>query len=98
MQILNGTKRLVINGESADIFIVYARTNFNNVNQCDYTAFILERSMGGIITKSTSTSSLDNTDICEVSFKDVQVPIGVLERNQRLFFSVTIYLHYIEYL
>lgn len=76
---MNGVKVNVVNGESADIFIVFATTDkFNEkvLNASKLSVFIVDRSSSGIISKSHKTAGLDNTDLSEITFNNVEVPTG----------------------
>lgn len=58
---------------------MFARTNLDIKTRSNCTAFIVDRSMAGVVTKSSVTHGLENTDISEVSFHNVKVPSGVVE-------------------
>ncbi|KRT80256.1 hypothetical protein AMK59_6979 [Oryctes borbonicus] len=75
--IVNGRKKLIINGSTADIFIVFAeseRMNPTGLTENIVRAFIVEKGFGGITSTPCEITGLDQTDISNVSFVNTPVP------------------------
>ncbi|XP_075406217.1 complex I assembly factor ACAD9, mitochondrial [Tenrec ecaudatus] len=77
--VLNGSKMWITNGGLADIFTVFAKTEIvdsNNVVKDKITAFIVERSFGGITNgKPENKLGIRGSNTCEVHFENTKVPI-----------------------
>lgn len=75
-QVLNGTKSWVINGFSANIFIVFALskvTHKEGQNEMKFTAMVVEKDSPGLIIEKNEDCDVETAN---VTFKEVQVPIG----------------------
>ncbi|KAF2885044.1 hypothetical protein ILUMI_21160 [Ignelater luminosus] len=77
--ILNGSKIWINNGNLAEIFTVFANVPSKNLKSgepaTNLTAFIVEKSFGGITTEEPSSKmGLKSTNTATVHFKDVKVP------------------------
>lgn len=90
--ILNGTKFWITNGPCADVYVVYAKTDFGAKPQHGVTAFIVERGMEGF-TQSPKLDKLGmrGSDTGELVFENVKVPeenrLGHLNRGIYVLFS-----------
>ncbi|GJQ86286.1 hypothetical protein Trydic_g8982 [Trypoxylus dichotomus] len=89
--IINGKKKLIINGGTADIFIVFAeaeKINKTGLGSNVVKAFIVERGFGGITSTPCEVTGLDQTDISDVTFKNTPVPaenlIGEIENDSKI--------------
>jgi acyl-CoA dehydrogenase family member 9 len=72
--VLNGSKIWVTNGGWAEVFTVFARTNVNGEDKV--TAFIVERSFGGVTCGPLEDKlGIRGSSTCEVFFDNVKVPI-----------------------
>ncbi|RZC33426.1 acyl-CoA dehydrogenase family member 9, mitochondrial [Asbolus verrucosus] len=75
--VLNGEKRMVINGSNADLFVVIAHTNSvmkDEVGGQKFTAFLVERDFGGVT--STRHGTVDpNLEVSDIIFENTQIPI-----------------------
>ncbi len=69
--ILNGQKRLVLDGHVADGLIVSARTSGNTEDKSGITLFLVNSDLPGI--EMQDTTLLDNHTAARISFKDVQI-------------------------
>lgn len=71
--VLNGNKMWITNGPTADVLVVYAKTNFEHN---EITAFIVERSFKGFSTaQKLDKLGMRGSDTCELIFQDCEVPI-----------------------
>lgn len=76
--VLNGSKVWVCGGTTADIMTVFAKTSEKTISTKpgdDITAFIVERSFGGISSGSVELKPNQNSKAVEITYKDVKVPI-----------------------
>ncbi|HET7521928.1 MAG TPA: acyl-CoA dehydrogenase [Bacillales bacterium] len=72
--VLNGSKMFVTNGETADIFIVFARTDPESKDK-GISAFVVERGAPGLsIGKKEKKMGLNGSGTVEVIFEDAEVP------------------------
>lgn len=69
--ILNGKKVFVVDGASADIFIVLARTSGNSGDNTGLTLFIVENNQPNI--EVTKLSMADSRNYANISFSDVVI-------------------------
>lgn len=87
--VLNGRKLNVVNGESADLFVVLAKTTLlaTGLNKVNVSALLVERTFGGVSSKPCQTVGLDKTDIAEVTFDNTHVPAENMlgKENQGLY-------------
>ncbi len=74
--ILNGEKRFIAGGKSADFILVYARTNPDPSvpGHKAISAFIVERDMGGEVAYTYNLLGFRGMGTSRLVFKDVQVP------------------------
>jgi len=72
--ILNGTKMWITNGPTANVYVIYAKTD-PQAGSRGITAFIVERDSPGF-SRSPKLDKLGmrGSDTCELVFKDVEVP------------------------
>ena len=69
--ILNGKKRWIAGGANSHLFIVFAKTDENNIS-----AFIVTRDMQGFLQgESADKMGLRACDITEIIFEDLKVPV-----------------------
>ncbi len=72
--ILNGTKMWVTNGPSADIIIIYAKTNSKN-NKNYTSAFIIEKNFPGFTTaQKLDKLGMRGSETCEIILENCKVP------------------------
>ena len=69
--VLNGKKTFVLDGHSADLIIVAARTSGENEDQSGISLFLLDSNSKGLVRKRTQM--VDSRNACELSFQDVEV-------------------------
>ena len=78
---LNGKKTFVIDGASADIFIVLARTSGNSGDLAGLTLFVVESSIDGI--KKIKLDMADSRNYANIEFNNVECSnediLGALE-------------------
>lgn len=74
--VLNGEKRFIAGGKSADFILVYARTNLdpNVPGHRAISAFIVERGMGVEVAYTYNLLGFRGMGTSRLVFKDVQVP------------------------
>ena len=73
--VLNGTKMWCTNGPTADVLIVYVKTNPNSGSK-GITAFIIEKGMKGFSTaQKLDKLGMRGSDTCELVFEDCEVPL-----------------------
>ena len=89
--VLNGEKMWITNGGFADLFIVFAK-----VDRGQFTAFIVERTWGGVSTgKEEKKLGLLGSSTTSVIFQDVKVPagnlLGEIGKGQKVAFNVLNY-------
>jgi isovaleryl-CoA dehydrogenase len=72
--LLNGTKMWITNGPSADVYVIYAKTDPRGGSGA-ITAFIVDRDSPGF-SRSPKIDKLGmrGSETCELVFKDVEVP------------------------
>ncbi|HEU5139187.1 MAG TPA: acyl-CoA dehydrogenase [Bacillales bacterium] len=77
--VLNGSKVFITNGEAADVFIVFARTNPDETGGSGVSAFIVDRDTEGFsIGKKEKKMGLNGSGTVEIVFEDAEVPVGNL--------------------
>jgi hypothetical protein len=73
--VLNGSKVFITNGEAADTFVVFARTNPDEAGHRGISAFIVERDTPGFsIGKKERKMGLNGSGTVEIVFEDARVP------------------------
>ncbi|HET7579335.1 MAG TPA: acyl-CoA dehydrogenase [Bacillales bacterium] len=73
--VLNGSKVFITNGEVADTFVVFARTNQEEAGHRGVTAFIVDRDTPGFsIGKKEKKMGLNGSGTVEIVFEDAEVP------------------------
>lgn len=73
--VLNGSKVFITNGEVADTFVVFARTNPEEIGHRGISAFIVERNTPGFsIGKKENKMGLNGSGTVEIVFEDAEVP------------------------
>ncbi|XP_047351685.1 isovaleryl-CoA dehydrogenase, mitochondrial [Vespa velutina] len=91
--VLNGNKFWITNGPDADVLVVYAKTNPNNLKpQHGITAFIIERGMEGFSTaQKLDKLGMRGSNTSELIFEDCKVPVenvlGELNKGIYVLFS-----------
>jgi alkylation response protein AidB-like acyl-CoA dehydrogenase len=74
--ILNGQKMWITNGGFADIFIVFAKIEEGGKTDKNLTAFIVEKTFGGItMNEPEHKMGIKGSDTRQVFFNDCQVPV-----------------------
>lgn len=77
--LLNGSKIWISNGGLADIFTVFARTEFvdnDGAKKDKITALIVERAFGGVTNgKPEDKLGIRGSNTCEVHFENTKVPV-----------------------
>lgn len=74
--ILNGSKMFITNGEAADSFIVFARTDPEAKQDHGISAFIVDRDTPGFyIGKKEKKMGLHGSGTVEIIFEDAKVPV-----------------------
>ncbi len=72
--VLNGNKMWITNGPTADVLVVYAKTDMN-AGPKGITAFLIERGMKGFSTaQKLDKMGMRGSDTCELVFEDCEVP------------------------
>ncbi|MEQ8866681.1 MAG: isovaleryl-CoA dehydrogenase, partial [Thalassobaculum sp.] len=72
--IINGGKMWITNGPTADVIVVYAKTD-PDANQHGITAFLIEKGMKGFsIAQKLDKLGMRGSDTGELVFEDVEVP------------------------
>jgi alkylation response protein AidB-like acyl-CoA dehydrogenase len=74
--VLNGTKSAVLQGESATLFVVSARTAGAIDDEAGISLFLVPKDTPGLIVRGTST--MDGGRVAELVFDDVQLNAGAL--------------------
>ncbi|MBO8183789.1 MAG: acyl-CoA/acyl-ACP dehydrogenase [Archaeoglobus sp.] len=72
--ILNGMKRFIAGGKTADFYLIYARTDPNAPGHKALTAFIVERDMGVEIEEVYNLLGFRGMGTARIVFKDLEVP------------------------
>ncbi|ANB60082.1 acyl-CoA dehydrogenase [Anoxybacteroides amylolyticum] len=74
--ILNGSKVFITNGGEAGTYIVFARTNPDEIGSRGISAFIVEKDTPGfIIGKDEKKMGLHGSRTVQISFEDAKVPV-----------------------
>lgn len=72
--LLNGTKMWITNGPTADVLVVYAKTDAKAGSR-GITAFLIEKGMKGFSTaQKLDKLGMRGSDTCELVFEDCEVP------------------------
>lgn len=72
--VLNGNKMWITNGPTADVLVVYAKTD-PQAGPRGITAFLIERTMTGFSTaQKLDKLGMRGSDTCELVFQDCEVP------------------------
>ena len=69
--VLNGKKTFVLDGHSADLIIVAARTSGESEDQSGISLFLVDPNSEGLV--RNRTQMVDSRNACELSFKDLEV-------------------------
>jgi len=73
--LLNGTKQFISNGDRADTIVVFAANDLSLGAYGGITAFIVERSFGGIVTsKLEKKMGIRASSTAQIAFQDCPVP------------------------
>ncbi|MEZ4904064.1 MAG: acyl-CoA dehydrogenase family protein [Spirosomataceae bacterium] len=74
--VINGQKMWITNGGFADLFIVFAKIDENGKTDKNLTAFIVEKTMGGItMNEPEPKMGIKGSDTRQIFFNDCRVPI-----------------------
>ncbi|NQW11788.1 MAG: isovaleryl-CoA dehydrogenase [Alphaproteobacteria bacterium] len=89
--IVNGTKMWITNGPTADVVVVYAKTDPDR-HQHGITAFLIEKGMKGFsVAQKLDKLGMRGSDTGELVFQDVEVPeenvLGALNAGVRVLMS-----------
>jgi butyryl-CoA dehydrogenase len=73
--LINGTKQFISNGDRADVIVVFAANDISLGAYGGITAFIVERSFGGITTsKLEKKMGIRGSSTAQITFQDCPVP------------------------
>ncbi|NHI92861.1 MAG: acyl-CoA dehydrogenase [Candidatus Lokiarchaeota archaeon] len=72
--IINGEKRFVAGGIGADIFLIYAKTNFKEKPHKSITTFIIERDWGLEVEEQYDLLGFRGMGAARIVMKDLEVP------------------------
>lgn len=89
--VLNGTKMWITNGPSADVLVVYAKTD-PSAGAKGITAFLIEKGMKGFSTaQKLDKLGMRGSDTCELVFDECEVPeeniLGTLNGGVKVLMS-----------
>lgn len=89
--ILNGTKMWITNGPTADVLVVYAKTDMD-AGPHGITAFLIEKGFNGFSTaQKLDKLGMRSSDTCELVFENCEVPaeniMGNLNQGVRVLMS-----------
>lgn len=74
--VINGQKMWITNGGFADVFIVFAKLTENGQTDKNLTAFIVEKTFGGItMNEPEHKMGIKGSDTRQIFFNDCQVPV-----------------------
>src|SRR5690606_38801716 len=74
--VINGQKMWITNGGFADVFIVFAKIEENGETDKNLTAFIIEKSFGGItMNEPEHKMGIKGSDTRQLFFNDCMVPV-----------------------
>ncbi|HXP91834.1 MAG TPA: acyl-CoA dehydrogenase family protein [Candidatus Binatia bacterium] len=74
--VISGSKRFITNAPRADVFTVMARTGSQESGAAGISAFIIEKGTAGLrLGKPERKMGQHGSDICDVIFDDVRVPV-----------------------
>lgn len=74
--VINGTKRFITNAPRADVFTVMARTDPSKPGAAGISTFLVEKGTPGLrLGKPERKMGQRGSDICDVIFEDVAVPV-----------------------
>ncbi|MEQ8818299.1 MAG: isovaleryl-CoA dehydrogenase [Thalassobaculum sp.] len=89
--ILNGGKMWITNGPTADVIVVYAKTD-PDAHQRGITAFLVEKGMNGFsVAQKLDKLGMRGSDTGELVFQDVEIPeenlLGTLNKGVNVLMS-----------
>jgi isovaleryl-CoA dehydrogenase len=89
--VLNGTKMWITNGPTADVLVVYAKTDMD-AGPHGITAFLIEKGFKGFSTaQKLDKLGMRSSDTCELVFENCEVPVenimGNLNQGVRVLMS-----------
>jgi alkylation response protein AidB-like acyl-CoA dehydrogenase len=74
--VINGQKMWITNGGFADVFIVFAKIEENGTTDKNLSAFIIEKSFGGItMNEPEHKMGIKGSDTRQIFFNDCEVPV-----------------------
>jgi alkylation response protein AidB-like acyl-CoA dehydrogenase len=72
--VLNGMKRFIAGGKTADFYLIYARTDPSAPGHSALTAFLVEREMGVEVEEVYNLLGFRGMGTARIVFRDVEVP------------------------
>ena len=89
--VLNGQKMWITNGGFADIFIVFAKIDENGKSDKNLSAFIVEKSFGGItMNEPEHKMGIKGSDTRQIFFNDCMVPVENLLSDRGNGFKIAV--------
>ena len=74
--ILNGSKMWITNAPNADVFVIYAKTNYLKDKKLKITAFIVEKGTKGFsVSPKLDKLGMRGSNTAELVFSDCEVPL-----------------------
>jgi len=96
--LLNGTKVWVAGADQAGLFTVFAKLGMKNyLGEEDnlLTAFLVDKTIGGIeVSQPRRLNGLKGLDLCDVTFRDCEVPVSCLLGEEGEGLSVLASIHH----
>ncbi|GHB70466.1 acyl-CoA dehydrogenase family protein [Persicitalea jodogahamensis] len=89
--VLNGQKMWITNGGFADLFIVFAKIEENGETDKNLSAFLVEKTFGGItMNEPEKKLGIKGSDTRQVFFNDCQVPVENLLSSRGNGFKIAV--------
>ena len=89
--VINGQKMWITNGGFADLFIVFAKIEEGGVNDKNLSAFIIEKSFGGItMNEPEHKMGIKGSDTRQIFFNDCHVPVENLLSDRGNGFKIAV--------
>jgi len=89
--VINGQKMWITNGGFADVFIVFAKIEEGGATDKNLSAFIIEKTFGGItMNEPEHKMGIKGSDTRQIFFNDCHVPVGNLLSNRGNGFKIAV--------
>ncbi|KAL3288549.1 hypothetical protein HHI36_002988 [Cryptolaemus montrouzieri] len=92
---LNGKKMQVVNGNGADLYIVFAQMDDSvkgSLHELDLTAFLVDSNLPGITIEKNQVKDINMDEISNITFKNTPVPmenvLGIVRNGREILSAI----------